>query len=231
MTDGGFAHTVARPDAAGHHDRGGEAGAVELHGVVEPGLQDGRRPAVVLGGSEHDDRIGGTALIEPANPPHPAEQDAVQDQCHGAQPETPGPRPLHNSNDSPSCGMTMSRTPSSLRICAMAAAGAASPCTTNARLTGPPRALTQARSSVRSAWAESPEMLSISARTSWGSPKIFTCFAPSSSRRPRVFSAWNPTKRTQLRESPMWLARWCRIRPDSAIPDAAMMMAGPLRVF
>ena len=33
-------------------------GAVQLDRVVEPGREDRRRPAVVLGGPHHDDRVG-----------------------------------------------------------------------------------------------------------------------------------------------------------------------------
>ena len=60
------AASVARPLAAGHDEVRRDAGPVQRDGVVEPGLEHRGRPAVVLGRAEHNDRVGGAALVEGA---------------------------------------------------------------------------------------------------------------------------------------------------------------------
>src|SRR5262245_39741733 len=102
MAHRGLAHPVTWADASGDDHGGSQAGAVELHRVIESGFQYGRRVTVVLGGSQDHDGIRRATLIQPANPPDPAEENAVQEHHHADQAESPAQRSLHNSNDSPS---------------------------------------------------------------------------------------------------------------------------------
>ena len=68
----------------------------ERDGVLEAGLEHGRRPAVVLGGAQHDDGVGGALLVAAALPPDLEgrgtgrdgdRQAADQEEAH----EVPGP--------------------------------------------------------------------------------------------------------------------------------------------
>src|SRR5688572_1834715 len=167
---GRFAHPVSGADAPGDHHQGGESFAVQRERVIEPGLEYRRRAPVVLGRAQHHDRVGRLTLVLAAHPVDPAEQPGVDQGREPDQPAPPPQRAYHSSNDSPIWGIVTWPTPSVRSSSAIAVAGPVSPWTTNACRTGPPRRLTQARSSARPAWAESPSIDCTSARASYISP-------------------------------------------------------------
>jgi hypothetical protein len=59
----GLCRPVALLLAPGDDEDRRDPGEVERDGVVEPGSEDRRRAAVVLGGTEHDDRIRQALLV------------------------------------------------------------------------------------------------------------------------------------------------------------------------
>ena len=92
--------------------------------------------------------------------------------------------------------------------------------------------------SSRTASSQLPELVAVAvravaaststrARSGTSSPKTRSIGARSTMRRPSVCSAWKPTMRIVFRGSEAPCARWCRMRPASAIPEAAMMTIGP----
>ena len=137
--------------------------------MVEPRLEHRGRPAVVLGGAQHDDGVRRTPLVLLAHDEHederhregdPGGEQEESERGEEAANDAWHPRKLpfesthDNSNDSPCAGTWTSRTPSSRRIPAIVWRAEGSPCTQKARRTGAPIRLTHDRSSVRSAWAE-----------------------------------------------------------------------------
>ena len=67
-------------------------------------------------------------------------------------------------------------------------------------------------------------MMRIRAATLISSPWIRTALAPSTRNRPSVPCAWKPTSNTVALLFQSQFLRWCRIRPASHMPLAAMMM-------
>ena len=59
----GLAQGLARTDAPGHQYDGRVPPLVECRGVVEPGPKHRGGPAVVLGGAEHGNGVGGRRLL------------------------------------------------------------------------------------------------------------------------------------------------------------------------
>ncbi len=102
-----------------------------------------------------------------------------------------------------------------------------SPCTANAWRTLSLISSSHSASPARSACAESALMTSTWARSGISSPKIFSVSRRSTIRRPSVFSAWKPTISTMLSGLDIPWRRWCRTRPPSHMPLAAMMIMGP----
>src|SRR4051794_33091736 len=116
--------------------------------MIETSAEHRRRPAVVLGCTEHHDGVHWPALILLAHYQNGNERDRV-DRCCGQ--EDQADRSTHRSKLWPCFGTWTSPTPSSRRIVAIASRATGSPCTTKARLTGPPRRRTHDLSSSRSA--------------------------------------------------------------------------------
>ena len=150
---------VSPADAAGHHDDRRVARPGRARGVVEPGAQHRRRPPVVLGGAEHDDRVHRPPLVLLARDQHRDERDGVDD---GAAKST---RPTWNGRSVGAARLQVERSrrargrglparPPLERSVAIASSAGVFAVHHEARRTGPPSRRTQARSSPRSAWAE-----------------------------------------------------------------------------
>ena len=75
----GLGRPVALGLAAGHDEVRREPGLVQVDRVVEAGLEDRRRPAVVLGGAEDDDRVGRPRVVAVADVPDPERRPADDD--------------------------------------------------------------------------------------------------------------------------------------------------------
>ena len=219
---------VAAADAAGDHDERREPLAVEAERVVEPGPQHRRGAPVVLRGAQHDDGVHRPALVLLAHHQHHDQRHGVDDgRRRAAASPAPGAGRRSAARRRPSeverfavlrqdrrrarlpRGGSPPWPPRARRLAVhheRAPDGAAEPAHPGAELVpvGVGRVaadglhLGAARGTPGRGCARPP-------RRSW-------------IRRPSVCSAWKPTKRTRFRWSPMPWARWCRIRPDSAMP-------------
>src|SRR5439155_13384582 len=76
----GFRRQVAVRLAPGHDEERRETLLVEVHRVSDPRGEDSRRPAVVLGRAEDDDRVGLARLVAMPDVPDPVAGPADEEE-------------------------------------------------------------------------------------------------------------------------------------------------------
>src|SRR4051794_40463101 len=68
--DACFGEAITGLLSTGDDDQRSNVSTVEVDGVIEPGGEDLRRPAVELRGAEHDDRVGGPGIVAARREPY-----------------------------------------------------------------------------------------------------------------------------------------------------------------
>ena len=93
---GGLGRPVTGLLAAGHHQEAVVAGLEQVDGMLQPRLEDRRRPAVVLGRAEDHDRAGRPGLVLEALLPDPERAvDGHAQQRRRPSRREPDQRPAH----------------------------------------------------------------------------------------------------------------------------------------